>query len=385
MPGAIGSDVAIAFNAAGRSLRRRPRDEAAVARALHADPAVAPRLLRNPLDDGARIVAVGLERCARPKLRIPRDARKREHADVAVGRGLSRIPARSIERELEQRRQCAGAGNAPRTDQRRRDRRILRSGDRDLFDDVAPFFVFCEERSYEAAETAIGVEREPGLHELECFIERDGALPASLVERALEGFPQRLDRFHELVFQLVGAEIVETIQRIPECFGICARERHALCRFDRPRLRVDVVDHGAGRRGPLLALPPLLQRQTRGVRRSRFAGHHLQRCEIRQVAIGNNVFVDGHDALGEIAQGGRQSGVSGIRGGLESEILRGRERRQHGDRDQEQDFRRQGFHGAEGRTRSVTTSSLSPASLWSLVRCSTRANSGRCDCVVRPM
>ena len=80
--------------------------------------------------------------------RVARDARKREHAGVAVGRGLSRVPARSIERELEQRRQCAGAGGAPRADQRRRDRRVLRNGDRDLFDDVAPLVVFCEERSY---------------------------------------------------------------------------------------------------------------------------------------------------------------------------------------------------------------------------------------------
>ena len=121
-----------------RSFRCRPSDEAAVARALHADAAVAPGLLCDPRDDCARVVAVGLERRARTRRRVAGDARKREHAGVAVGCGLSRIAARSIERELEQRRQRAAVGRAPRADQRRRDRRVLRNGDRDLFDDVTP-------------------------------------------------------------------------------------------------------------------------------------------------------------------------------------------------------------------------------------------------------
>ena len=131
-------------------------------------------------------------------------------------------------------------------------------------------------------------------------------------------------------------------------------KRDALRRFDRPRLRVDVVDHGAtGRQGALLALQPLLQRETRGVCRSRVADHHLQRREVREVAIGIILLIGGQDALGEIAQGGRQRGVGGIRGRLESEILRGRERRPHARRDQEgnqeQDFRCEGFHRASAQ------------------------------------
>ena len=64
-----------------------------------------------------------------------------------------------------------------------------------------------------AAETAIGLEREPGLHEIDRFLELDGVLAASLVELTLEPFPQRLGRCAEPVFQLVGVEIVEAIDR----------------------------------------------------------------------------------------------------------------------------------------------------------------------------
>ncbi len=124
--------------------------------------------------------------------------------------------------------------------------------------------------------------------------------------------------------------------------------------------------------------------------RSRVADRHLQRREVRQVAIGIVLLIDGQDALGEIAQRGRQRGVGGLRGRLESEILRGRERRPHGQRNQEgkreQDFRCEGFIARERRIRSVAHSCLfAGRRRASLVRCSTRENSGRCVCVLRPM
>ena len=70
MPGAIGSDVAIALSAGGSFFADRPGDEAAVARALHADAPIAPWLLSDPVDHGARVVAVRLERRARASRRV---------------------------------------------------------------------------------------------------------------------------------------------------------------------------------------------------------------------------------------------------------------------------------------------------------------------------
>ena len=95
------------FERSGQALGGGPGGEAAVARTVHGDAAIAPGLARNPADDRPCIIAVALERIdfARTSAFT---APIGDDADVAVrGAFLCGVPRRDIDRELEKRRQSA--------------------------------------------------------------------------------------------------------------------------------------------------------------------------------------------------------------------------------------------------------------------------------------
>ena len=183
-----------------------------------------------------------------PSLRIARDARQREHAHVAVRRGLARHPGSmrsSVNSSSVGSVAVLGAS---------RGRTIVAAivasfdnRDRDVFvDDVAPFLFFREQRSDDAAEAPIGLEREPRPHEVERFVERDRR-SCRAARRARAG------GFRAAARSVRGTSLRARRRRGRRACSNVVPERSCRKRsrkvralgLGRPRLHVDVVDDGA--------------------------------------------------------------------------------------------------------------------------------------------
>ncbi len=238
----------------GQLLRSRPCGKPAVAAAIHSHAAVAPRLLHDPVDSRAHVVAIVLKgNDLGGALQFP--PRVCDHADIAVCCALLGEALRIwIDRVFEQRRQRFGF--TLRANQLCGENRAVVSLDLDvIFGCIALPIAFGIERGHERTQTSVRIQSQVHPDEIHCIAERDGALGAALIERLLQSVLEPGDGRLQPARDGECIPVAELRDDIPVCLckGLC--KWNVIRRLDSLRMRIDVIEHRladrpAGIRGP---------------------------------------------------------------------------------------------------------------------------------------